>query len=64
MKVGRRIKQYLDEHGIKQSFLADKTGLSNSRISDICTKDCKIDIVEYYKICNALNVSMDAFVEE
>ena len=47
--VGERIKKYLQENGIKQTFLAEKTGLTNSQISDICIKDRKIDLpLEYF----------------
>ena len=61
--VGRRIKQYLTDNGIKQSFLAEKTGMTPMVISDICNNGRKIDIVEYYKICKALNVPMETFIE-
>ena len=62
--VGKRIKEYLVDNGIKQSFLAEKTGLSPMVISDICNKDRKIDVVEYEAICSALNVPLDKFLKE
>jgi transcriptional regulator with XRE-family HTH domain len=62
--VGKRIKNYLIENGIKQTFLAEKTGLSTMVISDICNKDRKIDVVEYEAICSALNVPLDKFLTE
>lgn len=62
--VGRRIKEYLKENGIKQTFVAEKSGLSNSVISDICSRGRKIDVVEYYKICKALNVPLETFLDE
>lgn len=62
--VGKRIKEYLVSNGIKQTFVAEKTGLSTMVISDICNNGRKIDIVEYYKICKALNVPLETFVEE
>jgi transcriptional regulator with XRE-family HTH domain len=62
--VGGRIKQYLAENGIKQTFLAEKTGMSNATISDICNGNRKIDCVEYYKICKALNVPLETFLED
>lgn len=61
--VGRKIKEYLIANGIKQTFLAEKTGLSQMVISDICNKDRKIDVVEYYKICQALGVPFETFLE-
>lgn len=62
--IGKRIKEYLVQNGIKQTFLAEKTGLSDSIISDICIKNRKIDCVEYWKICKALNVPFETFLEE
>lgn len=59
--IGAKIKEYLSENGIKQSFLAQKTGLTDSIISDICIHDRKVDCVEYFKICNALNLPLDYF---
>ena len=61
--VGKKIKQYLVDNGIKQTFLAEKTGLSQMAISDICNRDRKIDVVEYAKICKALNVPFETFLE-
>lgn len=62
--VGARIKEYLNENGIKQAFLAEKTGLTSSVISDICIHDRKIDVLEYHKICKALNLPLDYFLKE
>lgn len=62
--VGKRIKEYLVSNGIKQAFIAEKTGLKPMVVSDICNGVRKIDIVEYYKICKALNVPLETFVEE
>lgn len=60
--VGEKIKNYLNEKGIKQTFLAEKTGFTNSIISDMCLGNRKIECVEYYKICKALGVPLDTFL--
>ncbi len=61
--LGLKIKDYLTENGIKQSFLVEKTGMTASTISDICNGvRQKIDAVEYYKICKALGVPLDTFL--
>jgi len=62
--IGTIIKDYLNNNGIKQAFLVERTGLTASQISDICNHDRKVDCVEYYKICNALNVSLDYFFQQ
>lgn len=62
--IGLRIKNYLNDKGIKQSFIAAKTGLNANIISDICAGSRKIECVEYYKICSALGVPLDYFMED
>lgn len=62
--LGTLIKEYLNDNGIKQAFLVDKTGLSASQVSDICNHDRRIDAIEYYRICKALNVELDYFVKK
>lgn len=61
--VGERIKNYLNEKGIKQGFIAEQAGITASVMSDICNKDRRIDCVTYYRICKALNVPLEMFVE-
>ena len=61
--VGLAIKEYLEKNGIKQSFVADKVGISPSQMSEICNKGRSIDCVTYYKICSTLNVPLDMFFE-
>lgn len=62
--IGAKIKEYLIENGIKQTFLAQKAGLTDSIISDICIHDRKVDCIEYYRICKALNVPLDFFLKD
>ena len=62
--VGARIKKYLDDNGIKQKYLVDKTGLTSSIVSDICIHDRKIEVTEYHKICQALGLPLDYFLKE
>lgn len=60
--VGKRIKEYLIENGIKQTFIAEQAGISPSKMSDICNRNRMIDCMTYYKICKALNVPMETFL--
>lgn len=59
-----KIKRYLIENGIKQTFLAEKLSLPDSTISDMLNGYRKIDAVEYHLICNALRVPLEYFFEE
>lgn len=62
--VGAKIKEYLNENGIKQNFVAEKAGLTPSQMSDICIKDRNVDVLTYRKICRALNVPLETFLPE
>ena len=62
--VGAKIKDYLNENGIKQTFLAEKSGLTTTQISDICNANRKIDVIEYAKICKVLNLPLDYFLAD
>jgi len=62
--IGAIIKQYLNDNGIKQAFLVERTGLTASQVSDICNHDRKVDAIEYYRICKALNVDLEYFVKK
>lgn len=62
--VGKRIKKYLDENGIKQSFVYQKIGMSKDRFSAICNGTRKIEASEYNNICKTLNVPLEQFFED
>lgn len=61
--VGKKIGEYLENNGIKQVFVAEKAGLTKQQMSDICTKGRSIDCQVYYRICKALNVPLETFLE-
>ena len=62
--IGALIKEYLTDHGIKQSFLAQQAGLTDQIVSDICNRDRKVDALENYKICKVLGLPADYFVKQ
>lgn len=64
MGIGKKIGCYLRENGIKQSFLAEQSGLGNDIICNIIKGKRKVSASEYFKICKALKVSLDYFFEE
>ncbi len=59
-----KIKQYLEERGIKQSFLRKKLGMSPSTCNAMLNGNRGISAEEYFKICDALGVPLDYFKEE
>lgn len=64
MTVGERIKEYIQERGIMQRFLAEKAGIDDSKMSKILNGARDIGLIEYYKVCQALGVPMETFVKE
>ena len=64
MEVGTRINNYLANHGITRTFLAKRTGLPVWKVTDICNgKRKNVDCIDYYKICAALGVPMETFID-
>ena len=61
--VGKKIGEYLADNGIKQSFVAEKAGITKQQMSDICPKGRTIDCMVYARICRALNVPLETFLE-
>ncbi|MCC8097115.1 MAG: helix-turn-helix domain-containing protein [Eubacterium sp.] len=63
MMLGKKIKTFLNQRGIRQNFICEKTGLSAQTVSAMLNGDRKITAEEYFLICEALNVKADFFIE-
>lgn len=63
MNVNEKIKQYLQDHGIKQTFLAEKTGIAQEKLSRMLSKNRKLSADELVKISNALGVNPNIFLD-
>ncbi len=61
MGVNARLKEYVEQKGIKQSFLCKTTGMSADSISRILNSSRKISADEFLNICSALNVDPRVF---
>lgn len=59
--IAKAIKEYIDSHGITQSFLCRKTGLNKSKLSLILQNKSNLTVETYKKICDALGVDMEFF---
>lgn len=62
--IGLRVKRYLDENGIKYSFLSEKIGMPMNVLSPLLSGKRKMSVEEYFMICEALKVSVDTFQPE
>lgn len=62
--IGLKVKKYLDEKGIKYSFLSEKIGMPMNLLSPLLNGKRKMSVEEYFTICEALGVSVDTFSPE
>jgi transcriptional regulator with XRE-family HTH domain len=53
--ASKRIKDYIESHGLKKKFVSEKTGLSRSALSARLNGDTNFTCDEIYKLCEALN---------
>ena len=60
--INLRIRDYLKEHGITQTWLANKTNISIKKINTIVNGNTRLDANDLNSICNALQVSADIFL--
>lgn len=63
METGAKIKRYLDERGISQTFLSDRTNIPLPRLNLSLNGKRRLTFSEYETICWALDVGVDEFLE-
>ena len=63
MCVGQKIKTYLEENGITQTFVASKTGIPIQKLNLSLNGNRRLDFNEYELICGALSVGADKLLE-
>lgn len=61
--VKKRIAKYLEECGIKQTFISRATGMTQQSVSTMLRGDRNLEIEEYVKICDALHLPYDFFMK-
>jgi len=61
MNINERLNIYVNENGIKQAYIAKKTGLSTDTISKILNGNRRILANEFLQICNVLNIDPNIF---
>lgn len=55
--VGARISSYLNANCIKQRWLAEQLGISESKLSNTLNSKVSLDADLLFKICEVLNIS-------
>ncbi len=59
--LNRRIKKFMEERGVKQSFLKEQLGMTASTVNALLNGNRGISAEEYFKICDALKVPLEFF---
>lgn len=59
--VARKIKEYLESHGIRQTFVADKIGVDRSVFNLILNGKRKLGADMLVDICGAIGVDINTF---
>ena len=62
MEANKKLNEYLKEHGISQIFIAEKLGVSPTRMSMMLNGKRKMTADDLIKICKILKVSPEMFM--
>ena len=61
MGVEVAIRNYLNAHGIKQTFISEQCGWTKQKTNSIINGKRKLTVDEYGAICEVVGVSYDYF---
>lgn len=61
MAIAPAIRDYLQDHGIKQAFIAEKCGWSKQKTSCIISGKSKMAADDFLAICDVIGVPYDYF---
>lgn len=64
MTIASTIRAYLQDHGIKQTFIAEKCGWSKQELSCIVNEKSKMTVEDYQTLCRAIGVPYELFLED
>lgn len=64
MKVYEKLSKYIDNNGIKQKFISEKTGIPENVLSTILNGKRKLDVEEFVDIVLALNLDANYFINQ
>ncbi len=62
--IADRIKEYVNEKGIKQTAIASATGMSKAAVSETLNGNRTLTAEEFVGICNFLEVPCSKFMEK
>lgn len=62
MCIGEEIKTFLENNGIKQAHVSQKTGIPAAKLSLSLAGKRKLSTTEYAAICGVLGVDANTFI--
>ncbi len=62
MVVQQRLAEYVRNNGIKQTFLVEKTGIKQVKMSNLLNSKVELTADDFERICVALNVDPAKFI--
>lgn len=60
----KKMKEFFEQQGIKQKFIAQKTGIPEATLSLIMQGKRKCAVGEYVKLCRFAGCSFETFIDE
>lgn len=64
MNVAQRIKAYIEANGLKQTFVAEKSGIDTAILNQILNGKIRLTVDRLELICNALQVKPEIFLNK
>ena len=64
MKVYQKISKYIEENGIKQKYISEKTGIQENVLSMILNGQRKLTADEFVEIIIALKTEPNIFINQ
>ena len=63
MEAAAKIKQHIKRNGLKQRWVAEQAGMTDTELSEYLRGKRRITIDAYIRICDALGVPLETFRE-
>ncbi len=64
MEMYKRIRNYIELHGLKFNYVAEKTGIKPKRFYRLMNGDSPLGIDEYEQICIGLGIEPGYFFQQ
>ena len=63
MTIAEKMKQYIDENGLKQKAIAQRASMREDAVSNMLRSKRKMTVDEYISICHAIGVPPQKFLD-